>query len=182
MASGVAVILDIVLGPAEIAPASCQPLQAAWSSVLGVWSSRRCVMAFRGPCRSESCVHQRWWGTRRSQTPLDGVLACTSGGPGDTWRSRTPRGGRSGTPAECAERPSWRGTWRRRTPSQAGGGSGAMCVMRWSPDGRSWQNSTGAVPSTSRPASQVSQCCHSTRDDGAAVCEEPPSPGLREGV
>ena len=32
MASGVAVVLDIVLGPAEIAPASCQPLQAAWSS------------------------------------------------------------------------------------------------------------------------------------------------------
>ena len=34
MASGVAVVLDIVLGPAEIAPASCQPLQAAWSSLM----------------------------------------------------------------------------------------------------------------------------------------------------
>ena len=34
MASGVAVVLDIVLGPAEIAPASCQPLQAAWSSLV----------------------------------------------------------------------------------------------------------------------------------------------------
>ena len=33
MASGVAVIMDIILGPAEIAPASCQPLQAAWSSL-----------------------------------------------------------------------------------------------------------------------------------------------------
>jgi len=33
MASGVAVVLNIVLGPAEIAPASCQPLQAAWSSL-----------------------------------------------------------------------------------------------------------------------------------------------------
>jgi len=33
MASGVAVVLDIVLGPAEIAPAFCQPLQAAWSSL-----------------------------------------------------------------------------------------------------------------------------------------------------
>ena len=30
MASGVAVILDIVLGLAEIAPASCQSQQAAW--------------------------------------------------------------------------------------------------------------------------------------------------------
>ena len=33
MASGVAVVLDIVLGPAEITPASCQPLQAVWSSL-----------------------------------------------------------------------------------------------------------------------------------------------------
>ena len=34
MASGMAVVLDIVLGPAEIAPASCQPLQVAWSSLV----------------------------------------------------------------------------------------------------------------------------------------------------
>ena len=33
MASGVAVILCIVLGLAEIAPASCQPQQAMWSSL-----------------------------------------------------------------------------------------------------------------------------------------------------
>ena len=33
MASGVAVVLNIVLDPAEIEPASCQPLQAAWSSL-----------------------------------------------------------------------------------------------------------------------------------------------------
>ena len=39
MALGVAVILDVVLGPAEIAPASCQSLQAAWSSLLDVRSS-----------------------------------------------------------------------------------------------------------------------------------------------
>ena len=26
-------------------------------------------VAFRGPCRSGSCVHQRWRGTRRSRTP-----------------------------------------------------------------------------------------------------------------
>ena len=31
MASGVAVVLSIVLVFAEIAPASCQPQQAAWS-------------------------------------------------------------------------------------------------------------------------------------------------------
>ena len=89
----VAVVLDIVLGPAEITPASCQPLQAAWSSLLGVRSSICGMVAFRGPCRSGSCVHQRWRGTRQSGTPLDGVLACALGGPGDTWRSRTPRGG-----------------------------------------------------------------------------------------
>jgi len=111
---------------------------------------RRCRMfsppdvAFRGSCRSGSCVLQRWQDTRRSRTPQDGVMACTSGGPGDTWRSRTPRGGRSGTPVACAMRPSWRGTWRRWTPFQAGDGSGTMRVMRWSPDGRSWQNSTGS--------------------------------------
>ena len=33
MTSGVAVILGIVLGLEEIAPASCQPQQAAWSSL-----------------------------------------------------------------------------------------------------------------------------------------------------
>ena len=33
MASGVAVVLDIVLGLAEIVPASCQPQQAAWPSL-----------------------------------------------------------------------------------------------------------------------------------------------------
>jgi len=31
VASGVAVVLDVVRGLAEIAPASCQPQQAAWS-------------------------------------------------------------------------------------------------------------------------------------------------------
>ena len=33
MALGVAIVLAIVLGLAEIAPASCQPLQAEWSSL-----------------------------------------------------------------------------------------------------------------------------------------------------
>ena len=33
MASGVVVVLAIVLDLAEIAPASCQPQQAAWSSL-----------------------------------------------------------------------------------------------------------------------------------------------------
>ena len=33
MASDVAVVLGIVLGLAEIAPTSCQPQQAAWSSL-----------------------------------------------------------------------------------------------------------------------------------------------------
>jgi hypothetical protein len=33
MVSGVAVVMDIVLGLAEITPASCQPQQAAWSSL-----------------------------------------------------------------------------------------------------------------------------------------------------
>ena len=33
MALGVAVVLDVIRGLAEIAPASCQPQQAAWSSM-----------------------------------------------------------------------------------------------------------------------------------------------------
>ena len=33
MASGVTVVLGVVLGLAEIAPASCQPQQVAWSSL-----------------------------------------------------------------------------------------------------------------------------------------------------
>ena len=69
MASGVAVVLDIVLGLAEIAPASCQPQQAAWSSLWGVQSSRCGVVAFGGPRRLKSCMLQWGWGTRRSRTP-----------------------------------------------------------------------------------------------------------------
>ena len=40
MASGVVVFLGIVLDLAEIAPASCQPQQAAWSSLWDVQYSR----------------------------------------------------------------------------------------------------------------------------------------------
>ena len=57
MASGVAVVLDIVLGLAEIAPASCQPWQAAWSSLWGVQSSRCGVVALRGSYRSGFCIY-----------------------------------------------------------------------------------------------------------------------------
>ena len=39
MASGVAVVLAIVLDLAEIAPVSCQLQQAAWSSLYNVQSS-----------------------------------------------------------------------------------------------------------------------------------------------
>ena len=69
MASGVTVVLGIILDLVEIAPASCQPLQVACSPLSGVLSSRRGVMAFRWPCRSGSCVHQQWRGMRRSRTP-----------------------------------------------------------------------------------------------------------------
>ena len=58
MASGVAVVLDIVLGLAEIAPAFCQSLQTAWLLLRGVPSSRRGVAAFRGSYRPGSCPGQ----------------------------------------------------------------------------------------------------------------------------
>ena len=62
MASGVAVVLDIVLGPVEIAPASCQPLQAAWSSLVYglLYTARWCSVgpAGQGPaCTSSSGAH-----------------------------------------------------------------------------------------------------------------------------
>src|SRR6185437_13988809 len=75
MASGVTVVLDIVLGLAEIAPASCQPQQAAWSSLWGVQSSRCGVVALRGPCRSGSCIYTCIIGSR------------ARGGPGPPGRS-----------------------------------------------------------------------------------------------
>jgi len=83
---------------------------------------RRCRMfsnpdvAFRGPCRSGSCVLQRWQGTRRSRTPLDKVPVCALRRSEGCVVVPDPSRGRSGTPVACAERPSWRGTWRRRTP------------------------------------------------------------------
>jgi len=66
MALGVAAVVDIVLGLAEIVPASCQSLRAAWSSLLEVRSSICDAVAFGGPRKSKSCVHRRGWGTRRS--------------------------------------------------------------------------------------------------------------------
>ena len=69
MVTSEAVVLDIVFRPAKIAPVSCQPLQVAWSSLSDELSSRRGMMAFRGPCRSGSCVRRRWRGMRRSRTP-----------------------------------------------------------------------------------------------------------------
>ena len=47
--------------------------------------------------------------THKAPDPLIGARACTLGGLGDTWRSRTPQGGRSGTPSVRAERPSLEG-------------------------------------------------------------------------
>jgi len=58
MAPGVAVILGIVLGLAEIASTSWQLQRAAWSLLWGVLSSRRGVEAFRGSYRPGSCPSQ----------------------------------------------------------------------------------------------------------------------------
>jgi len=66
MALGVTAVVDIVLDLAEIVPASCQSLRAAWSSLLEVRSSICDAVAFGGPRKSKSCVHQRGWGTRGS--------------------------------------------------------------------------------------------------------------------
>ena len=58
IASGVAVFLGVVLGLAEIAPASLWLLQASWRLLWRVPSSRRGVAMFRGSCRPGSCPGQ----------------------------------------------------------------------------------------------------------------------------
>ena len=88
MAAGIAVVLDIVLGPAEIAPASCQPLQAAWSSLVYglLYTTRWRLVGLAARVLHAPAVA----GRAAAPDPLVGVRACTLGGPGDTWRSRTP--------------------------------------------------------------------------------------------
>ena len=58
MAAGVAVVLDIVLGPAKIAPVVL-PAPAGGVVVADVWSSIYGAVAFGGPCGLGSCMHQR---------------------------------------------------------------------------------------------------------------------------
>jgi len=82
MALGVAAVVDIALGLAEIAPSSCQSLRAAWSSLLEVRSSICGAVASGGPAGQS--------------------LACTSGGgarggpepPGRSAGARTRKSGR----------------------------------------------------------------------------------------
>ena len=85
---GVAAVVDIVLSLAEIVLVSCQSLRAAWSSLLEVRPPICDTVAFGGPRRSKSCVHQRGWDTRRSWTPWTECRRAhqevweTCGGPG----------------------------------------------------------------------------------------------------
>ena len=58
MASGVAVILDIVLGPVKIAPVAV-PAPAVGVVVSGAWSAIYGAVAFSGPCGLGSCMRQR---------------------------------------------------------------------------------------------------------------------------
>ena len=78
MAPGVAVVLGIVLGLAEIAPASWRLQRAAWSLLWRVPSSRRGVAAFRGSYRPGSCPGQ-------GRSCFRGSCPC---------RSRAPRKGK----------------------------------------------------------------------------------------
>ena len=58
MAAGVAVVLDIVLGPAKIVPVVL-PDTAGGVVVADVWSSIYGAVAFGGPYGLGSCMHQR---------------------------------------------------------------------------------------------------------------------------
>ena len=57
-AAYVAVVLDIVLGPAKIASVVL-PAPAGGVVVTGVWSSIYGAVAFSGPCGLGSCMHRR---------------------------------------------------------------------------------------------------------------------------
>ena len=57
MTSGMAVVLDIVLGLAKIAPVVL-PAPAGGVVVADVWSSIYGAVAFGEPCRLGSCMHQ----------------------------------------------------------------------------------------------------------------------------
>ena len=58
MAPGMAVVLGVVLGPAEIAPVSWQLERVAWRSLWRVPSPAFDVAALRGSCRRGSCPGQ----------------------------------------------------------------------------------------------------------------------------
>ena len=58
MAACVAVVLDIVLGPAKIAPVAL-PTSAGGVVIAGAWSSIYDAVAFGGPCGLGSYMHQR---------------------------------------------------------------------------------------------------------------------------
>ena len=55
---GVAVVLDIVLGPVKIAPVAV-PAPAGGMVVAGAWSSIYGAVAFGGPCGLGSCMYLR---------------------------------------------------------------------------------------------------------------------------
>ena len=89
MTSEVAVVLDIILGPAKIAPASCLSMQAAWSSLVYglLYMARWCSVgpAGQGPaCSSGSGAH---------------------GGPGLPGRSAGEHTRRSGRHVEVPDPP-----------------------------------------------------------------------------
>ena len=67
MAAGVAIVLDIVLGPAKIVPVVL-PASAVGVVIAGAWSSIYGAVAFGGPCRLGSCMYLRQWGARRPRT------------------------------------------------------------------------------------------------------------------
>ena len=69
MATGEAVV-DIILGLTEIVPVVL-PASAGGVVVAGAWSSIYGVLAFGGPRRSKSCLHQRWRGTRWSRRHVE---------------------------------------------------------------------------------------------------------------
>ena len=126
MASGMAVVLGVVLGLAEIAPVSLWLLQASWRLLWRVPSSRRGVATFRGSCRPGSFPGQGrgcFQGTCpcRSRVPRRGKF---EGGTGSWqysgWSSAEQSCAASQVPTVSPQRPVFRNSdrsWRTRLRS-----------------------------------------------------------------
>ena len=88
------------------------------------------------------------------------MRACTLGDPGDTWRSRTLKGGKVQDSVHFV---------LGAPPGRTRDVAGPLPQKEVNLDGRCRQNSNGSSAKLSCPALNVPQCCYSNRDGGAVT-------------